>query len=483
MTQIDPSIFRKYDIRGRVPEEFDPASAHRVGQAFGQLMAGFGNTVAVGRDNRLAIQPGDPGSNELANALIDGLVDSGCSIYDLGAVPTPVVYFTVLSQGLDAGIMVTGSHNPRQYNGLKIFRHDRQLNRILAFDTAPVKEYCLAAPPSSRMGSIGSILQAGEDYREAVLDQYAGSIQSRLGQPGRPVRVVIDPGNAVGGVIAPRLLQGLGHQVDTVNGELDGRFPDHVPNPEQVKNLATLSTRVRSTGAEIGVAYDGDADRVGMVGPDGEKISADLILLLLARDLLKRHPGARIVFDGLCTEALVEDIIKNGGFPLRSQTGYTSISKRMFAEGALLAGEISGHIFFRDLGFGGYDDGILASCRLLDLISHAEISFGDMLRNIERWSVMEQKRPPCPEAMKQTVIAQAKEKFLDSGAEIEEVDGLWITYRRKSRAYGRIVIRAASTEDSLSIMCEARTEAERKGLENRIDRALSEVMGPLWQGL
>ncbi len=482
-SKIDPTIFRKYDIRGRVPEELDLNTAYRVGLAFGGLRTAQGSKVAVGRDNRLAVNPGNPGSGELAAALTEGLVAAGCQVYDLGAVPTPVTYFAVLNQALDAGIMVTGSHNPRAYNGFKIFTRDCQLNRILAFDTAPIKDLCLALPRSKFPGKRGMIAQSGESYRATVLDQYAGAIRSQLGAARRAVQVVVDPGNAVGGVIAPRLLAELGHRVEVVNGELDGTFPDHVPNPEQVKNLGTLSARVRETGAEVGAAYDGDADRVGMVGPDGEKISADILLLLLARDLLNRHPGSKIVFDGLCTEALAEDIQKHGGIPLRSQTGYTSISKRMFAEGALLAGEISGHIFFRDLGFAGYDDGILASCRLLDLVSRAENPLGELLRSIERWSVMEQKRPPCPEAMKKPVIAQAKEKFLKTGAEIEEVDGLWITYRRAGQAYGRIVIRAASTEDSLSIMCEGRSGEERTRLEALINTILSEVMGDLWQGL
>ena len=483
MSQVNPTIFRNYDIRGRVPEELDPDAAYQVGLNFGDLVSNTEKRVAVGRDNRLAINPGTPGSVELSAALIDGLLDSGCSVYDRGEVPTPVVYFSVLDQGPDAGIMVTGSHNPLHYNGIKICTHDRRANRIVAFETSPIKERCLAPNQTKKLLKKGTIHSYGEEYHSSILDKYAGAIQAKLGFPGRPVRVCVDPGNAVGGVIAPRLLKDLGYQVDLINGELDGHFPDHVPNPEQVKNLKSLGDRVRSLKAELGVAYDGDADRVGIVGADGEKIGADILLLLLSRALLQKNPGAKVVFDGLCTEALVEDIKRNGGIPLRSQTGYTSISKRMFAEGALLAGEISGHIFFRDLGFGGYDDGILASCRFLDLVSRSEMPLAEVLQGIDRWSVMEQKRPPCPEAMKKQVVAQAKEAFLSTGAEIEEVDGLWIYYKKNGEVSGRIVIRAASTEDSLSIMCEARDGDDRKKLETLIDATLAKIMGPLWTGL
>ena len=352
---LDPSIFKAYDIRGVVPSTLNEDVAFALGLAFGaaSLAAGEG-TVAVGRDGRLS-------GPALSTALMRGLVQAGVQVLDVGAVTTPMLYFAA-STLCTSGIQVTGSHNPKDYNGFKmvlatraIFGDEIQaLRRVMAADTAP-----------RRAG--GSVRQV--DVSQAYRDRIVSDIKL-----ARPMKIVVDSGNGIAGASAPQIFRALGCEVIELHSEVDGDFPNHHPDPSKPENLEDLIRALQSSDAELGLAFDGDGDRLGIVTRDGQNIFPDRQMMLFARDVLSRVPGGEIVFDVKCTQRLAPEIAAAGGRPVMFRTGHSLIKARMRETGAPLGGEMSGHIFFKERWF-GFDDGTYAGCRLLEILSrHADPS-------------------------------------------------------------------------------------------------------------
>ncbi|RAN75652.1 phosphomannomutase/phosphoglucomutase [Bacillus sp. SRB_336] len=349
-TAVDPSIFRAYDVRGVVGKSLNKDVAHALGQSIGTLMGEKGlREIVVGRDGRLS-------GPELAGALADGLRAAGIDVIDIGAVPTPVVYYAAYRFNTGCGVAVTGSHNPPDYNGFKIVVGGETLSEGAIQDL-----YQRIASGALESGGHGGLRQVdvAPDYIEKIVSDVLAE---------RRLKLVVDCGNGIPGAIAPQVLEGVGCEVIPLYCDVDGTFPNHHPDPSDPHNLEDLILSVKRTGADLGIAFDGDGDRLGVVTQSGEIIYPDRLLMLFARDVLSRQPGATVIYDVKCTSHLKGQILDAGGSPLMWRTGHSLIKAKMRETGAELAGEMSGHFFFKERWF-GFDDGIYAAARLLEILA------------------------------------------------------------------------------------------------------------------
>lgn len=350
MTQITPSIFRAYDIRGIVDDTLTEESVELIGRAIGSEAAARGETtVVVARDGRLS-------GPKLKDALARGLAATGRDVIDIGMVPTPVLYFaTNVIDGTASGVMVTGSHNPPDYNGFKIV-----LDGVTLSGDAITALYERIKNDDLESGQ-GTIRE--QDMRDAYLERILGDVSLE-----RKIKAVVDCGNGVAGEIGPELIERLGVETIRLFDDIDGTFPNHHPDPGKLENLQDVIRSVKETGADIGLAFDGDGDRLGVVTPKGEVIYPDRLMMAFAEDMLSRNPGAKVIFDVKCTGNLAQVIENAGGTPEMWRTGHSLIKARMKETGAQLAGEMSGHIFFQERWY-GFDDGIYGAARLLEILS------------------------------------------------------------------------------------------------------------------
>jgi len=346
---LPPEIFRAYDIRGIAGGTLTTATVREIGRALGSLGAERGApTFAVGRDGRLS-------GPELCAALMDGLNAAGAGVIELGVVPTPVTYFAAEHLGCRSAVMVTGSHNPGDYNGLKM---------VVAGDTLSGEEI-QALRRRIEAGRFAT--GRGERNRQDVLDAYVQRIAGDV-RLARPMKVAIDCGNGVAGIVAPRLFRALGCEVTELFSEVDGNFPNHHPDPSKIENLSALIQELKAGAAQIGLAFDGDGDRLGVVTRSGSIIFPDRQLMLYAKDVLSRNPGAEIIYDVKCTRLLAPWIERHGGRPVVWKTGHSLIKAKLKESGAPLAGEMSGHIFFKERWY-GFDDALYCGARLLEILS------------------------------------------------------------------------------------------------------------------
>ncbi len=432
MTSLPREIFRAYDIRGIVGAALTPERVALIGRAIGSEARLIGHaSIAVGRDNR-------PSGVKLGAALVDGLRAAGMDIIDLGMITTPMLYFAARHLGTDSGVMVTGSHNPPAYNGLKIVLDGESLSEqgIQA----------LRRRVESDDFSNGSGGYRRQDIHQAYLDRITADIK-----PARPLRVVIDAGNGIAGAYAPELFQALGCEVEPLFCEVDGRFPNHHPDPSRPENLAALIDRVRATGADLGLAFDGDADRLGVVGPDGAIVWPDRQVMLFAADLLARHPGAKIVYDVKSTRNLAPWIRAHGGEPILWKTGHSLLKAKLKASGALLAGEMSGHIFFKERWY-GFDDGLYAGARLVEILSR-QTDVGAALAALPDSLNTPELQVRMAEGEAHRLIAEFAERTVFEGArEVIRVDGLRVEY---PDGFG--LLRASNTTPVITLRFEADT--------------------------
>ena len=348
---LPAEVFKAYDIRGIVGKSLTPDVVRRVGHALGSLALEQGlSAIAVGRDGRLS-------GPELAGVLMDGIVAAGCDAIDVGCVPTPVTYFAAYELGCDSCVSVTGSHNPPDYNGLKMVIG----GTTLALDAIQQ----LRARAGSGDLRHGSGQRRTADVRAAYVERIASDVKL-----ARPLKIVMDCGNGVAGAVAPELFSRLGCEVVQLYCEVDGSFPNHHPDPSKPENLKDVITALRETDAELGIAFDGDGDRLGVVTRDGEIIYPDRQLMLFAADVLARVPGGQIIYDVKCTRLLAPWIRRHGGQPLMWNTGHALVKAKLKETGAPLAGEMSGHTFFKERWY-GFDDGLYAGARLLEILSRS----------------------------------------------------------------------------------------------------------------
>ncbi len=392
MTDLNPYIFRAYDVRGKVGIDITPPVFEQVGRAYGTLVRRKGGrTVALGMDNRLSSGP-------LKEAFAAGMLSTGVDIVDIGINHTPLLYFATAHWKLDGGATVTGSHNPVSDNGVK----------MVHAGAAPLTE--------DEIQGLLATIRAGDfergggtRTRREPKEDYFAAITSRI-TLARRIRVVVDAGNGVAGLFAPELLRRLGCEVTELYCESDGTFPNHLPDPEMEENVRDLIAKVLEVRADIGIAYDGDADRMGIVDERGRRHEADLILALLARDLLTRHPGAEIVFDVKSSQVLVDDIKAHGGRPVMWKTGHSHLKQKMREDGILLGGEVSGHMFFAENWY-GVDDGILASCKFLELVARGPGPVSAHFEALPHLYATPELKAPCPDDKKFQVVAEMARQF------------------------------------------------------------------------
>ena len=451
---VDPSIFKAYDIRGIVGRTIDEAFAEHLGRAFGTQARALGEqAVAVGRDGRLS----GPG---LAAALIRGLCAAGLNVIDLGPVTTPMLYYVAATrgaQGCHSGIQVTGSHNPKDYNGFKMVMAGRA---IYGDDIQKLRERIEAEDYASGAGHCTTV---------AIEDEYTRRITGDC-KLSRPMKIVVDSGNGIPGASSPSVLRSLGCEVTELYSEVDGDFPNHHPDPSKPENLADLIRTVQTTDAEIGLAFDGDGDRLGIVTKDGQIIYPDRQLMLLATDVLARNPGATVIFDVKCSQRLAPAIRAAGGVPMMWKTGHSLIKARMKDIGAPIAGEMSGHIFFGERWY-GFDDATYTAARVLEILSRSADP-SQVLNALPTSHSTPELNVPCAEGEPRRVVEALQRSAQFPGAEVSTIDGIRADY---PDGFG--LIRASNTTPVLVLRFEGQTEGALARIEQDFMDALRAVKG------
>jgi len=448
---LPSEIFRIYDIRGIVGRTLTPAIVRDIGRAVGSLARERGApTFAVGRDGRLS-------GLELSNSLMEGMLAVGADAVDIGMAPTPVAYFAAYHLGCGSCVVLTGSHNPPDYNGLKIVVGG---NTLYGEDIQEIRK---------RIESGKFLTGKGKRSAANVLDAYVERITGDV-KLARKMRIAIDCGNGVAGMLAPRLYRELGCEVTELFCEVDGRFPNHHPDPSQPKNLEMLIRTLKASDCELGIAFDGDGDRLGLVTKDGEIIFADRQLMLLAKDVLSRNPGAQIIYDVKSTRLLAPWIERHGGRPLIWKTGHSLIKAKLRETGAPLAGEMSGHTFFKERWY-GFDDALYSGARLLEVLSR-EPNPNEVLKNLPNapstpelhWALQEGE----PHAFVATLVASLQAARPFPGAErVLTIDGVRAEY-----ADGFGLARASNTTPVIVLRFEADTAAALERIKNDFRAAL-----------
>jgi phosphomannomutase len=455
--QVHPSIFKAYDIRGIVGQTIEATFAEHLGRAFGsEAVAAGEKAVAVGRDGRLS-------GSKLAAALIKGLKSTGLDVVDLGPVTTPMLYYVAATRGAHgcrSGIQVTGSHNPKDYNGFKMVLAGRA---IYGDDIQKLRQRIEAQDYIKRRGRSAS-MDIGAEYTVRI----AGDCKL-----ARPMKIVVDSGNGIPGASAPGVLRALGCTVDEMYSEVDGDFPNHHPDPSKPENLAELIQRVKSTDAELGLAFDGDGDRLGIVTKQGHIIYPDRQLMLIATDILKRHRGATVIYDVKCSQRLPVAIRKAGGVPMMWKTGHSLIKAKMKEIGAPIAGEMSGHIFFGERWY-GFDDATYTAARVLEILSRTK-NPSRVLNALPTSFSTPELNVPCAEGEPARVVQALQARVADGslkfpGGEVGTIDGVRVDF-----ADGFGLIRGSNTTPVLVLRFEGHTQAALERIEHDFMAALKAV--------
>lgn len=450
--EIDAAIFKTYDIRGIVDSQLNAGVMQQLGQTIGSEAQARGvQRMVVARDGRAS-------SESFAKAMMKGLNDSGCDVIDIGALPTPVLYFAAEHFETGSGVMITGSHNPANYNGVKIVIDGETLSG--------------EAIQALKQRLDQNKLAKGQGTRqiEEVLDEYLAAIAGQIKLP-KAIKVVVDCGNGIAGVVAPQLLKLIGCEVTPLFCDVDSRFPNHHPNPGQPENLQALIAKVEETKADIGLAFDGDGDRLGVVMPDGDIIWPDRLLMLFAQALLAEYPGETVLFDVKSTGLLHDTIARAGGKPKMVASGHSLIKKALQDNNAKLAGELSGHLFFADRWY-GFDDALYAACRLLELLA----ADTEQRSPIEIFAAQPQRvnTPEIHIAMDETECRQFMQRFVDeaqfSDARLTKIDGL-----RADFANGWGLARASNTVPGLTLRFEAGSEADLQHIKQLFVQQMLQV--------
>ncbi len=468
---MDKNIFREYDIRGIAGKDINEDFAHNLGIAFGTYLREVNpeaKWVSVGRDGRLS-------SESLANSIIRGINETGINVYDIGLCPTPLQYFSIFHLNLDGGIMVTGSHNPPEYNGFKIsigketiFGENIQELRHIIEEKSFKKNIPKGSVKSFDIKTV---------YKDFMKKKFSYLSKNNY----RKLKVVIDAGNGTGGIIAPEVIQSLGCEVIPIYCEPDGRFPNHHPDPtvvDYIKDLIHITVREK---ADIGIGYDGDADRIGVIDNNGNIIWGDQLMVILSRDILKRLPGSVFIADVKCSQSVFEDIEKNGGKAIMWKTGHSLVKSKMKEEKAILAGEFSGHIFIADDYF-GFDDALYTSFRIIEIMKKTGLNLKDLLSGIPELYNTPEIRIECNENNKKKIVDRLIDRFrnyLFSGKsplpikKIYDIDGVRVVFEK-----GWGLVRTSNTQPVIVMRFEAE---ERKALniyrefmENELNKCINQ---------
>lgn len=430
---MNSAIFREYDIRGKYPDDLNNETVYELGKSFGTyFQSKNAKKISVGHDCRESYPV-------LKDALIKGLLETGMTVTDIGMVPTPLSYFSIHELKLDGAVMITGSHNPPEYNGFKICLgkstiHGEEIQKIREIQEA-----------GDFQNGEGNLIEA--DVTKPYLNYLAENIN-----PGSiKRRVIVDAGNGVGGLVAPDAYRAMGIEVDELFCEPDGKFPNHHPDPTIPENLVQLKKLVDEKDADLGIAFDGDADRIGVIDKEGNIIWGDQLMIIFARDILSRNPGASIIGEVKCSQVLYDDIEKQGGKPIMWKAGHSLIKSKMKETGALFAGEMSGHLFFADRYF-GFDDAVYAGARLLEILTTQQKSVRELLSGIPEMVNTPEIRMDCPDDKKFNVVKKLVEEFKKE-YDVIDVDGARVLFEG-----GWGLIRSSNTQPVLVLRFEATDE-------------------------
>ena len=446
--QFHPSILREYDIRGVIGETLSASDALHIGKSFATfIIRHSGNkTICVGRDGRLS-------SPELEAALVEGLISAGADVIRVGLVPTPALYFAAYTMKSAGGVMVTGSHNPPNHNGFK-------------FTSGKKPFYGSDIKTLGTLSASGDFLSGNGTVRDHyVTDDYIQELRKAYSTT-RGLKIAWDAGNGATGDVMTRIAAQLPGEHILLNAEIDGTFPNHHPDPTVPENLEQLIEVVKSQKCDLGVAFDGDGDRLGIVDQKGRIVWGDQLLLLAARDILKERPGSSIIADVKASQVLFDGVKEAGGNPIMWKTGHSLIKAKMAETGAILAGEMSGHMFFADRYF-GYDDGLYAAVRMIDLAARSKVPFTEIIDTLPKTSATPEIRIECDEVRKFAIIEEVKARLTAASANVNLVDGV-----RVLTPHGWWLLRASNTQAALVARCEALNEDSLTHLKHDLTEQL-----------
>lgn len=451
---LNRTIFREYDIRGIADEELKSPEAELIGQALGTyIIRHNGRRICLGCDCRLS-------GNRLHDAVLKGLVESGAKVLDLGTVPTPVLYYATTHFQADGGVMITGSHNPAEYNGLKTVCGTTTLHGRAIQD---VYRLIVDRDLDSGEGSVDK-----ENAIEPYVREIAGQFTFK-----RRIKIVVDAGNGTAGPVAHALLSQLNVDVVELFFDMDGNFPNHHPDPTVVQNLKQLKHVVKENKADLGIAFDGDGDRIGAVDEHGEVVYGDMLLLIFAREILARKPGSTFIGEVKCSQVTYDKIAELGGKPIMYKTGHSLIKAKMKQERAELAGEMSGHMFFADRYY-GFDDALYAACRLIEIIANSDGPLSEQLKDVPKLVSTPELRTDCPDEAKFEVIARVAD-IMRREHQVVDVDGVRVPFEN-----GWGLVRASNTQPVLVMRFEATSKEllndYQRQIEDAVDRAKKEVI-------
>jgi phosphomannomutase/phosphoglucomutase len=455
--RINPAIFREYDIRGIVGEDLTPDVARRIARAYAALLPEAGGPAVVGRDNRTH-------SPMLAGAVAEGLAGSGCRVTDIGTVISPAFYFARAHWGVEGGVMVTASHNPSEFNGFKLGGGPGTLH---GEEIQAVRRRADSGPFRSGQGRVES---------RDITTIYRQTLREKIRLGPRRLRVALDCGNGTASLIAPQALADWGVEVLPLYCDSDPRFPHHHPDPVEPSNLKDLVDLVRRERCDLGIGLDGDGDRIGIVDERGGIIWGDLLMVLYWREILPKHPGADVIIEVKCSQALVEEVQRLGGKPFFYRTGHSVIKAKMREIGAVFTGEMSGHMFFADEYY-GFDDAVYAAGRLLRILSYADASLSSLLADVPRYPITPEVRVACPDDRKFEIVAEVVRMFKRSH-EVIDVDGARVLF-----GDGWGLVRASNTQPVLVLRAEAKDQTALERIKQSLTTALAryrEVGRPSW---
>ncbi len=446
---MNPEIFREYDIRGIAGKDLKEWDVEQLGRGIGTFLRRRGcRTVSVGRDCRLT-------SEAYSQRVIEGLRATGCHVTDIGVCPTPVLYFSIRHLNQDGGVMVTASHNPAEYNGFKMCIgadsiHGEQIQQIRALTEAGDFE-----------SGQGTLAEAD------AVTPYTTLVEQNINL-NRPLRIGVDAGNGTAGVVAVPIMKNLGCQVHDLYCDMDGRFPNHEADPTVLKNMGDLIDLVREKGLDLGIGFDGDGDRIGVVDEKGHIIYGDRLMIIFAREILSRKPGATFVSEVKCSKTMYDDIEKHGGRAIMWKTGHSLIKKKMKEEKAELAGEMSGHLFFADRYF-GYDDATYAACRLLEILASTGSRISELLAGVPATFTTPEIRVSCPDDIKFDVVAKTTEYFRER-YDVIDIDGVRVLF---DDGWG--LVRASNTQPALVLRFEAMTAGRLEEIRSLVESVVKKI--------
>jgi len=452
--KLRQEIFREYDIRGIVGKDLTAETVELLGRGIGTYFRRHGRKdVALGGDCRLS-------TPQYAEILAGGLLDTGCSVTHLGTIPTPLLYFTMYTKPNDAGVMITGSHNPPEFNGFKMM-----VGKETLFGDSIQEIYALIQSGGFIQAPRGDTarINIGPEYHNWVVNDI--TLHKRL-------KVVVDAGNGTGGVVAVPIFEQLGCEVIPLYCEMDGNFPNHHPDPTLPEALEDLIETVTKTGADLGIAYDGDSDRIGVIDDRGKIIWGDMLMVLLARDVLPKNPGAAVISEVKASKLLYEEIERLGGRPIMWKTGHSLMKKKIKEEQALLAGEMSGHIFFADRFF-GFDDAIYSSARVLEILSRSGKKLSELLGDLPKTYVTPEIRVYASDEVKFKIVEGVKD-ILSARYPVIDIDGVRAIYPA-----GWALVRASNTQGALVLRFEADTEEDLAAIRKEVEQTLESVIAKL----